>query len=354
LPFTAPNLLAPMEGVTEPLFRELVLARNPESALGGTFTEFCRVVSAALPRRVLRAHLGEHAHSPQPVGLQLMGSDAEALAATAGRAVEVGAQLIDLNFGCPAKGALRGCAGAALLDDPARMEALVKALRRAVGAVPLSAKIRAGGEDDRRLEELARAVEAGGADLLTVHARTRREGYAAAADWGRLERAVAAVSLPVCGNGGVERHADLARLREQTGCAYAMVGRAALGDPWIFSGAEVSPAEAATFLLEYAEGLHARNGGSPEGPVRRVKQLVNHWRAGGLMEPGERAGWLRERDPQALLERLAQAAERCWPPQDQGRPGFSRNHGNVRNLAGSRTSDTPAQQRRRRRSFSQR
>ncbi len=311
LPFTSPNLLAPMEGVTEPSFRERVLERNGPEALGGTFTEFARVVRDALPRRVLRGHLGE-VRFPQPVGLQLMGSDADSLAQTAVRAVEVGAPLIDLNFGCPAKGALRGCAGAALLDDPARVEELVSVLRRAIGdKVPLSAKIRAGGEDDALVEDLARAVEAGGADLLTVHARTRREGYAAPADWQRLERAVQSVSIPVCGNGGIEVHGDFERLRRETGCAFAMVGRGALGNPWIFRGGEVSRAEAAEFLVDYARGLMETQGSRLEGAMRRVKQLFQHWKAGGLMgraQGQDRASWLREGDPEVLMRRLVEAS----------------------------------------------
>jgi tRNA-dihydrouridine synthase C len=172
LPFTGPWLLAPMEGVTEPCFRELVLSRNPP--------EFVRVVDRPVPRPVLRARLGP---SPMvaPVGLQLMGSDPDALAESARRAAEVGAPLVDLNFGCPARGALRGCAGASLLRDPSAVERLVAACARALGDHPLSAKIRAGYDDDRRLEELARAAEQGGARLLTVHCRTRAEHYCACA-----------------------------------------------------------------------------------------------------------------------------------------------------------------------------
>ncbi|MEO0651010.1 MAG: tRNA-dihydrouridine synthase family protein, partial [Planctomycetota bacterium] len=229
------------------------------------------------------------------------------LAETAARAVEAGAPLVDLNFGCPSKGALRGCAGSALLDDPARVEAVVAACRPAVEGVPLTAKIRAGGDDDRLLEDLARAAEAGGADLLTVHCRTRAEGYRDTADWGRLARAVHSVAIPVCGNGGVERHADLARLRRETGCTYAMVGRAALGDPWIFSGRTVDAATAASFLDEYATRL-MRGAGSPaSGAAARVKQLLRHWTAGNLLDL-DPVDWLRIAEAEDLLARVRHAA----------------------------------------------
>ena len=293
-----------MEGVTDPVFRDLVLERHRPDQLGGAFTEFVRVVDRPLPRAVIARHLGPRRHT-LPVGLQLMGADPAAVAASAARAVEAGAPLVDLNFGCPAKGALRGCAGAALLREPASLEALVDATVRAVaGAAPVSAKIRAGWDDATHLEDVARAVEAGGAALLTVHCRTRREGYQDPVDWSRLARAVAAVRIPVCGNGGVREHADLERMREATGVALVMVGRAALADPWIFSGRRVGRAEAAGFLAAYADAMTA-HGAHPGAVAARTKQLLRTWTAGGLLrDEAQRAAWLAERDPERLLTRI--------------------------------------------------
>ena len=298
-----------MEGVTEPCFRDLVLARNPASELGGAFTEFVRVVDHVMPRRVLRNHLGP-LRFDAPVGLQVMGSNLEALESTVARVVEVGVPILDINFGCPAKGALRGCAGSAVLRDPLQLERIVATcVRGAKGAIPVSAKIRAGDVDASRLEERARAAEQGGAALLTVHCRTRQELYCEAVDWQRIARAVAAVSIPVCGNGGVRVHADLSRMRAETGCAFVMVGQAALGDPWIFSGRQVARYEAARFLLEYAELLEERHGTTPRGRAGRVKQLLRHWSAGGLVGE-DRQEWLGERDPARLFDRLAGESRR--------------------------------------------
>ncbi len=304
LPFTGPSLLAPMEGVTEPCYRDLVLSLHDPRELGGATTEFARVVDGPLPVRTLAEHLGPARH-PMPVALQLMGSNLDALAETARRAYQAGADLVDLNFGCPSKGALRGCAGSALLDDPARLERVVRVVTDAVAPRRVTAKIRAGGDDDRLLEDLARAAEQGGAALLTVHCRTRAEAYADSADWRRLERAVTAVAIPICGNGGVQEHGDLERMRRATGCALAMVGRAALGDPWIFSGRRVAAWEAADFLLEYAARLMVRGGARPAGAAGRVKQLLGHWTAGGLVG-ADRTSWLRETDPERLFARLWQ------------------------------------------------
>lgn len=302
LPFTGPALLAPMEGVTESSFRDLVLRRNPASQLGGAFTEFVRVSRVPLSKRSLRRHLGPERHAA-PVGLQLMGSDPDCVAESARRAMQVGAPLVDLNFGCPAKGALRGCAGSALLDQPERIEALVAACAAALEGHPLSAKVRAGGEDDSRLEEICLAAEAGGAQLLSVHCRTRREGYRDTADWGRLSRAVEAVSIPVAGNGGIESFEDVERLLSETGCRYAMIGRAALADPWIFSGYPASQSEAARFLLEYAQLLQERHAAPALKVNGRLKQLMRHWRVAGLFDT-DRSAWLSQPDPQALLAHL--------------------------------------------------
>jgi tRNA-dihydrouridine synthase len=292
-----------MEGVTEPCFRDLVLARNAPDALGGAFTEFVRVSVGVIPRALLRRHVGPMRFA-QPVGVQLMGSDLDLLARSARNAVDAGAPLVDLNFGCPAKGALRGCAGAALLRDPRAVERVVAAVVRAVD-VPVTAKLRAGYDDCARIEELARAAEAGGASLLTLHCRTRAEAYCAEVDWTRIARAVRAVSIPVCGNGGITAHADFARMRSETGAAYAMVGRGALADPWIFSGRRVGRGEAARFLVEYADTMRERMQWPAGGIVARLKQLLRHWTAGGLVadEPA-RTAWLRERDGAALLARL--------------------------------------------------
>jgi tRNA-dihydrouridine synthase len=256
---------------------------------------------------VLRRHLGPQRFDA-PVGLQLMGSDLAKLAATARNAVECGAPLIDLNFGCPAKGAIKGCAGSALLKDPAALEDVVRAVVDALPDTPVTAKIRAGYDDARRIEELARAAEAGGAAMLTVHCRTRAEAYQPEVDWTRIARAVGAVSIPVCGNGSVVSHADLTRMRAETGCAFAMVGRGALADPWVFSGRSVSRAEAARFLLDYADAMQTRAQFPAGGIVARLKQLFRYWTAGELFAESERTAWLRESDGPGLLARLAEFA----------------------------------------------
>jgi tRNA-dihydrouridine synthase C len=307
LPFTSTALLAPMEGVTEPCFRDLVLARNDPESLGGAFTEFVRVSAAPIPGVVVRRHLGPSRFA-QPVGVQLMGNDLAHLARTAQNAVTAGATLVDLNFGCPAKGAIAGCAGSALLRDPPALERVVRSVVDAV-PVPVTAKIRAGYDDASRIEELARAAENGGARLLTVHCRTRAEAYCDDVDWTRIARAVRAVSIPVCGNGGISSHAALERMRRETGARFAMVGRGALADPWIFSGRRVTRGEAARFLVEYADTMLKRRQWPTRGIAARIKQLLRYWSAGGLVpDAAARTRLLREPEGDSLLAQLRSLA----------------------------------------------
>lgn len=296
LPFTAPWLLAPMEGVTESCFRNLVFERNSAESLGGAFTEFVPVTTHPLRAGHLRRALlppGSDAGSPpgwahasanRPVGLQLIGSNLDCLAATASNAAAAGVQLLDINFGCPTKGTLHTCAGSALLRDPNRIELIIKTVVQSAAPIPVTAKLRAGFDDDTTLETLAKSVEAAGAQMLTLHCRTRAEGYSRNVNWTRIARAVRTVQIPVCGNGGVASHSDLERMRQETGCTYVMVGRAALADPWIFSNHQPDNTEAANFLLSYAERLVRNASFTMIGAASRVKQLMHFWTAGGLFK----------------------------------------------------------------------
>jgi nifR3 family TIM-barrel protein len=309
LPFTSPWLLAPMEGVTDPVYRRLVLGLHRPEDLGGAFTEFLRISQRSAKIEEVARHMGLDS-SPIPVGLQLMGSDRDRMAESARAAVRAGAVLVDINFGCPAKGALKGCAGSSMLQDPAGLQEMVHAIAKAVaeessGQVPVTAKIRAGYNNANAVADLARAVEQGGAQLLTVHCRTRAEGYCKEVDWTRLAAAAQAVQIPVCANGGIESHADLERVRGETGCAFAMIGRAALGNPWIFSGETVTTERSAQFLIDYWDAIVATPKGHARAANGKIKQLLRLWTAGDLVpDEAARAVWLRETNTEAQIARL--------------------------------------------------
>jgi tRNA-dihydrouridine synthase C len=165
--FPTACLLAPMEGITDPQFRALVL---PLGGVGGASTEFVRISVAPVPVRVCRRHLG--APAPVPVAVQLMAAGPEHVAVSAANAEQAGAAWVDLNFGCPAPVVFGKCAGAALLDRPEAIAAITAAAVAGTG-LPVSVKLRAGIDSDRRLEECLHAAAGAGAAMITLHARLR-------------------------------------------------------------------------------------------------------------------------------------------------------------------------------------
>lgn len=305
--FPLPVLLAPMEGVTDRTFRSLVLDLGH---VGGACTEFVRISQEPVPDHVLARELDEP-HPATPVGVQLMAPGPEHVAATVQGAERVGAAFIDLNFGCPVKRVCGKGAGSALLDTPRVVEEIVRAAADATG-LPVTAKIRAGVADDSRLDEVLDAVAAGGAAMLTIHARRRVDSYATAARWDWIARAVERLQhegprIPVVGNGGIDGPGDVARMLAQTGCAGAMIGRAAIADPFIFRRVQGLPpataGEAARFALAYLEAIQP----DPAATHRlgRFKQLVRYYTAGDLF-----AG--REDERRELLRARTGADLRGW------------------------------------------
>lgn len=233
--FSQPSLiLAPMEGVVDAVNRELI------SSLGATdlcVTEFIRVVDTLLPERLFRQYCPELATgsktlSGTPVHVQLLGSNATAMAENAARAIELGTLGVDLNFGCPAKTVNRNDGGAALLKTPERIFKIIETVRRAVPAhFPVSAKIRLGFDDKSQALELAQAAASGGAAWLAVHARTKTDGYRPPAYWEYIAPLTQALSIPVISNGEVWTVADYHRCREVSGSAHVMIGRGWVANP---------------------------------------------------------------------------------------------------------------------------
>lgn len=305
--------LAPMEGVTDRSFRGLVLEQNP-GAVGAACTEFLRVSQQPLPLETIRRELGPRVPGVA-VGVQLMGNDPAIVAETARRAVEVGAAFVDLNFGCPAPKVFSHCAGSALLGQPALLGDLVRTTVEAAG-VPVTAKIRAGIDHDRDVEEIAQRVEQAGAVLLTVHGRLRIEKYTQSTDWSRITRAVAAVSIPVMGNGSAESPELIEQMFAETGCAGVMVGRAAIGDPWIFEKWRAyrlglpapAPADALAWLHSYENRMLA-GGAQPRQALGRLKQAVKAMSKAQTLCVPDLKTLLRTQESAALYQALAEPRE---------------------------------------------
>jgi len=275
-------LLAPMEGLLDFTLRD-VLTR-----VGGVdrcVAEFIRVTGTLLPERSFRRVMPELRHGGRtpagvPVRAQLMGSDPVCLAENAARLAGLGPAGIDLNFGCPAKIVNRHGGGAALLVDPELIHRIVTAVRRAVpAAMPVSAKMRLGFDDDSLALDCAHAIAGGGACELVVHARTKADGYRPPAYWERIAPIRAAVSIPVIANGEIWSVADALRARELSGCDALMLGRGMVSDPG----------------LALAIAADARAGQAMVGWPELHPLLVRFWAlVCGHIEPRARAGRLKQ------------------------------------------------------------
>ena len=227
-------LLAPMEGLLDFVLRDIL------TRVGGIdrcVSEFIRITDQLLPARAFTRIVPELRNGGRtlagvPVRAQLLGADPVCLAENAARLAELGPAGIDLNFGCPAKIVNRHGGGAALLDEPETLFAIVAAVRRAVPAhMPVSAKMRLGFNDDSRAVECALAIAGGGADELVVHARTKEQAYRPPAYWERIADIRAAVRIPVVANGDIWTPDDAHRCRQASGCESLMLGRGMVTDP---------------------------------------------------------------------------------------------------------------------------
>ena len=227
-------VLAPMEGVIDAPMRRLL------SGIGGyerCVTEFIRVTNVLLPERVFLRLCPEletdgHTLSGVPVYTQLLGSDRQALAINAKRAVAMGAPGVDLNFGCPAKTVNNSMGGSILLREPNSVAAIVKSVRDAVDShVPVTAKIRLGYDDHHALPEIVGLIREAGATEIAIHARTKFDGYKPPAKWSVVKPVMHAGVEATYINGEIWNVHDAAEAREHSGCAHIMLGRGALAAP---------------------------------------------------------------------------------------------------------------------------
>ena len=285
-------ILAPMEGVTDAPMRA---ALGEDGAFTYAVAEFLRVAHSVPSRGVVRRHVpelsaGGRTPTGLPVQLQLLGGDPDRVAETAAVAHAAGASAIDLNFGCPARTVNRHDGGAALLRQPARIRAVVAAVRAALPRpVPVSAKLRLGWDSLDAIDETAAMAAEGGAAWLTIHGRTRVAGYAPPAYWGPIGRVRERLGLPVVANGDIWTVADFRRCRDETGCWHFMLGRGALADPRLPRrvAAELGlgpglpdtefdrPIDWHAQLRRLVEWSRRFPGHRPEGTVRRLKQWLH-------------------------------------------------------------------------------
>jgi tRNA-dihydrouridine synthase B len=207
----------------------------------------------------------------RPIALQLLGNDPDVLAEAAKKLEGTGADGIDLNMGCPVQKIVSKGQGAALMRDPLTAAVIFRTMRKAVQGT-FTIKVR-GGWDDHTVNapEIARIAESEGIDGITVHPRTRAQQYTGRAPWDVIAGVVEAVAIPVVGNGDVRSVTDARAMREATGCAAVMIGRGALGRPWIFRGVDAARDERARIIRRHCALIEAHL-----PPRLAVVQLKKH------------------------------------------------------------------------------
>src|SRR5947208_2366413 len=226
-----PLYLAPMAGVSDKIFRKLCKEHGADVLI----TEFVSAEGVFRRNERTREYL-KFDEIERPIGVQLFGANAEHMAEAARQVIDwVEPDFIDLNFGCPVNKVVAKNGGSALLKDCPTLANVASAVARAIAPLPTTAKIRIGWDADSvNAVRVAKVLTDCGIAALTVHGRTRAQGYSGAADWNVIGEVAAGISIPVIGNGDLASAADVAKRRRETGIAGAMIGRAVMSAPWIF------------------------------------------------------------------------------------------------------------------------
>ena len=292
-----PLFLAPMAGVSESPFRQICRRFGADVVV----SEFISAVGISLG---IERVLAEMRFEPveRPIGIQIYGADAAVMAKAAAMVTELfEPDFVDINFGCPVKKVVRNNGGSGCLRDMTLVRGIIEAVRQATH-LPVTVKIRSGWDEAQRDPvTIALRCQDAGAQVLTLHPRTRTQMYHGAADWDEIARVVEALDIPVIGNGDIKTADDVLAMRRHTGCAGIMVARGSFGNPWLFAQArdlladrakrpDPTPEERFSVALD-----HARLALRLQGDTRKT-----------ALEFRKHFGWYTKglRDSTALRERL--------------------------------------------------
>ena len=311
-PFAPACVLAPMEGVTNAAVREVLASYGP---VGLVCTEFVRISGGRISRSYLRKQVEKLAGVP--LSVQVMGNDPELMAEAGAVVARGGADVVDLNLGCPTNAAVRKGVGAALLKQPELLSRLLTTMRRSVPGL-LSAKLRAGFDSTNDALRNARLVQDCGLDFLTIHPRRRVDHYSGSADWRIVSLIRSELGIPVVGNGDIWYAQSALRMFEETRCDAVMLGRPALRNPWIFrqlsellAGREPfrpSGGDLARHLRRLATALAVRADDPSQGPLGPLKEQLNYLCRG----VPDSANFQRRLQRLPTLELLLEAADEAF------------------------------------------
>ena len=230
IPIYGDAILAPMMGFSDEPFRSL--CRELGSSI--SYTEFARAEGLIHNMRRVAEKL-RYRESERPIAFQIYSHTVDAMVDAAVRIQELKPDFIDINMGCPTKAIANSGAGVGMMRTPLKVARLFKKLSQVL-EVPYTTKIRMGWDDCQNYMLISRIVAENGGSLIAIHGRTREGGRDRAVNWDVIGEVKQAVNIPVIGNGDVKTVADIGKMREYTGCDGVMIGRAAMGNPWIFSG----------------------------------------------------------------------------------------------------------------------
>ena len=297
-----PSILAPLAGITDLPFRLLAKEAGSGLVYSEMISSHGLVYGSAKTLQMLESLPAE-----KPLCVQIFGAKPSVMAEAAARVEASGADMLDINFGCSVKKITKTGAGVALMREPRLAEELLKSVRNAV-RIPLAIKIRSGWDTDgSQAVAIAEIAESCGVDAVAVHPRTATQGFRGKADWSVIAAVKRSVSIPVIGNGDIVSAGDACTMMDRTGCDAVMIGRAAVGNPWIFSQflalrgndalPEITPDERFDGMLAYLNAAVAYRG---EEHACRMMRSRLAWFVKGMRH----AGLFRE-----SIKRVASKAE---------------------------------------------
>lgn len=273
-------MLAPLEGVSHPTFRDMIAEIG---GVGIVCTEFVRITSNPVSAKQMEEQVIK---APGvPLSVQVMGTDVEHMSDAARLVAQAGADVVDINLGCPSPRVVRKGAGSAMLKNPELLFDVLSGMRSEVSGL-LSAKIRAGFDEADSVVMNAKTVEAAGADYIVVHPRRRCDFYQGVSDWRIVKRLKEELSIPVIGNGDVWYASDALRMMAETGCDGVMIGRPALRNPWIFQQiaalmddkppAAPTGEDVCAWLRDVSERYVVAFPHLKYGPIGKMKELLTY------------------------------------------------------------------------------